>query len=418
MDSDSIWKIIIIIILIAFSAFFSAIEAAFDSLNKSNIKNLAFDGNRKAVLVSKLVEDFDRLLYTLLIFKYVLNISAVVLATFLFTTLCKTPARGAAIAVAAVTVALILFGEILPKSIAKNRPDKLALDNARFINALFIILTPLSWLFFLWKTLISHVYKFESDRGITEEELINIVEEAESEGGINAEESELIRSAIEFGDLEANDIITPRVDVVAIELGSTREEIAKVFSESEYSRLPVYDDSIDNILGLINIIDFYNPENMSKPIRDLLSPTVFVFPTMKISKILAVLRKAKSHLAVVTDEFGGTEGIITMEDVLEELVGEIWDEHDEVVEEFEKTGENEYRILCSANIDKMFELFKINRHTDLPTVGGWVIEELGKIPAVGDEFTYENLHVQVTKTDPRRVLEIKVTVIETLDDEE
>ncbi|MBQ9980573.1 MAG: HlyC/CorC family transporter [Oscillospiraceae bacterium] len=418
MDSDSIRQIIIIIILICLSAFFSATETSFSSMNKARIKTMAQEGNRRAALALKMADNFDRFLSTTLIGNNIVNICASTIATVFFIKICANASKGTTVATIVMTAALLIFGEISPKSIAKDRPEKFAMAVAPVVNVLMIILTPINWLFFLWKKLLSKIFKSEGDRGITEEELITIVEEAESEGGIDAEESELIRSAIEFGDLEAKDILTPRVDVVAVRMGSSRDEIEEIFSESEYSRLPVYDENIDNIIGLINQKDFYNPENEDKSVSELVSPAVFVVPSMKISKILAILKKSKSHMAVVTDEFGGTEGIVTMEDILEELVGEIWDEHDEIIEEFEKLGENEYRILCSANIDKMFELFELNIEVEAPTVGGWVIEELGKIPKVGDEFTYENLYVRVTKSDPRRVLEVKVSLLDEQKDDD
>ena len=262
-----------------------------------------------------------------------------------------------------------------------------------------------------WKKLLSKIFKFKSKRGITEEELLTIVDEAHNDGGINEEESDLIKSAIEFNDLEVKDIYTPRVDIIAVEKSESKANVAKIFADSGFSRLPVYIDSIDNIVGVINQKDFYNYAfNTDRTIESIIKPIVFIVQSMKISELLTMLQQTKSHIAVIIDEFGGTVGIVNMEDILEELVGDIWDEHDEIIQEFTKISDNEYKVLCSADLDDMFEMLGINNKCDISTVSGWVIQQFGRIPDVGDNFEYDNLLVTVTKTDYKRVLEIKITV--------
>ena len=249
------------------------------------------------------------------------------------------------------------------------------------------------------------------DRGVTEEELLTMVEEAQNDGEIDSHESELIRNAIEFNDIEVIDIHTNRVDVVAVDVESENDEVDKLFRESGYSRLPVYRDSVDNIIGILNQKDFNNAVNDKLSIEQVMNEPVFVIPSMKISQLLTLLQKQKSHMAVIIDEYGGTVGIVTLEDILEELVGEIWDEHDEVIESIEQISDNKYKVLCSSDLDNMFERFGIDCDLDISTVGGWIIETFERIPEVGESFDFQNLHVTVAKRDTRHVLEITVEII-------
>lgn len=409
MDSDSITQILFIAVLIMMSAYFSASETAFFSMNKIRIKNMAADGNKRAALVLKLAEDYDKLLSSILIGNNIVNIGASAIATVLFIKWFAD--NGPSVSTAVMTVLVLLFGEITPKSIAKNSPESFALFTAPVLNAINIVLTPINFIFILWQKLIGKIIKPAEDRGVTEEELLTMVEEAQNDGEIDVHESELIRNAIEFNDIEVMDIHTNRVDVVAVDVESEMNEVNEVFHESGYSRLPVYKDSVDNIIGIINQKDFNNALEQGKKLTDVMAEPVFVIPSMKISQLLTLLQKKKSHMAVIIDEYGGTVGIVTLEDILEELVGEIWDEHDEVIENFEKIGENKYRVLCSADLDDMFEHFGIEREMDIPTVSGWVIETFEHIPDVGESFDYENLHVTVTKCDSRHVLEITVEIM-------
>lgn len=417
MDSGSITQIIVLLVLILFSAYFSATETAFSACNRIRIKNMAADGNKKAALVQKLSERFDNVLSTILIGNNLVNILATVIATSFFIKVCRGDETvGSAVSTAVVTVAVLIFGEITPKSIAKDSPERFAMFSAPFLHFLMIVLAPLNLIFSGWKKLVSLVFKPKNDVNDTEAELLTMVEEAETEGDMEAGEVELIRNAIEFNDIEVGDILQPRVDVVAIDCEDEWDEIDKVFRESGYSRLPVYRDTIDNIIGVVNQKDFYMAREHN--LRAITKPMDYVVPSMKISELMVKLQKSKAHMAAVADEYGGTAGIITLEDVIEELVGEIWDEHDEIVEEFKQINKDEHRILCSANLDDMFEYLDIEADVDIPTVSGWVVEELKHMPVPGDTFEYENLSVRVTKCDPRHVLEIVIKVNEKTEDEE
>lgn len=400
----------IMIALVVMSAYFSATETAFSSLSRSRIKILMEHGNRKAALVHKLSENYDKLLSTILVGNNIVNIALSSMATVFFIQYLGN-ASGPTISTVVVTIVVLIFGEITPKSLAKETPERFAMFSAPILQVFLAILTPINYIFSLWRKFMSRVVKVKDDRRVTDEELLTIVAEAEQEGGIDSEESELIRSAIEFNDQEAVDILTPRVNVVAVENTVSAEELETVFRESGLTRLPVYEDSIDNVLGIVNLKDFYAcPRDAGFHVTDIMTEPVYISETMKIGALLKFLQKTKAHFAIVADEFGGMVGIITMEDILEELVGEIWDEHDEVVEEFVKLDDNKYRVLCSADLDKLFTFFSLDCEADSVTVSGWVMEELGRIPDEGDTFTYQNLTVEVTKTDHHRVLEITVTV--------
>lgn len=421
VESDSFIQIIVLGLLIMGSAYFSASETAFSSMNKIRMKNMVSDGNRKAKLALKLADDYDRLIAGILIGNNIVNIAASSLATVLFVQ--HFGEAGPTISTIVMTILVLIFGEISPKSIAKDSPEKFAMFSAPLMRVIIIILRPINFLFVLWKKLLSKIFKSSEDRGITEEELITMVEEAQNDGELESHESELIKNAIEFNDIEVIDIHTSRVDVVAIDVEYDKAKIAKVFRESGYSRLPVYRDTIDNIVGVLNQKDFNKVVDSGRPVKDVITEPVFVIPSMKISELLPELQKKKSHLAIIIDEYGGTVGIVTLEDILEELVGEIWDEHDEIVENFRKTGENEYVILCSADLEDMFDYLEIEEEEDtedVQTVGGWVMDTVGKIPEVNDTFEYKNMTVTVTKCDSRHVLEIKVHIepIEETEDEE
>ena len=281
---------------------------------------------------------------------------------------------------------------------------------APFIRALMVLLKPFIWMFAQWKKLLVKLFNKPSDeRGITDEELMTIVEEAEQEGGIDADESTLIRSAIGFMDLETSDIYTPRVDIESIPLDATKEEIAKMFLDTGFSRLPVYEEDIDHIIGIINQKDFHNfIYHTDRPLKDIIRPVLFITPTMKIGVLLKKLQDSKTHIAIILDEFGGTEGLVTIEDIIEELVGDIWDEHDRVIKEIEKISDREYLMSGSANIDKVFELLDIEKAVDVNTLSGWIMEELGQIPKEGDSFVSDGVKVVVLKMDDHRVDKVKV----------
>ncbi len=405
MDSD-ISLIIFIALLILGSAYFSATETAFSSLNRIKLKNMAQSGNKRAEKTLVLCERYDKLLTSVLIGNNIVNILSSSIATALFV---KYFTQGVALSTLVMTVIVLIFGEICPKSIAKEAPESFAMFSAPIISALMWIMTPLC-AFFTWiKNIIASLFKLDGENSITDDEILTMVEEATEDGSIDEEEGDLIRNAIEFYELEVSDILTPRIDVVGVDLTDSTEDIKKAFEETGYSRLPVYRDTIDNIIGVLNHKDFaQHTISAGLPLSDTIKQVDFVMPSMQVSALLSLLQKHKSHIAVVVDEYGGTEGIVTLEDILEELVGEIWDEHDLVKEEFERFSDTCYRVRAKANCEKLFELFDIDAQTGSTTVGGWVMQELGKIPTQGDKFTFQNLEVTVTRTAENRVLEIMV----------
>ena len=418
MDPQSIAMIAAMFLMVAFSAYFSATETAFTSLNRIRMKSRADAGDRRAARTLALAEDYDRLLSSILIGNNIVNISASTLGTVLFTKHVGT-AYGPAVSTIVLTVIILIFGEISPKSLAKEQPEAFAMFSAPILRLLMLVLSPLNFLFAQWKRLLSLIFRSSSDSGITEEELITMVDQAETEGGLDQDESELIRSAIEFSDLEVDEILTPRVDIVAVEDTDTMDEIAKAFAESGYSRLPVYHEDIDNIVGVIHEKDFHAARYHGQDdVSAIVSTVLYTTANTKISDLLRILQKAKAHMVIVVDEYGGTEGLCTLEDIVEELVGEIWDEHDEVIEEFKKEADGSYLISCNANLTDLYDLFSIKGESDSTTVSGWVMEEVGRVPEEGDHFVYDNLDVTVTKVDHRRVLEIRVVVLDQSPDEE
>lgn len=410
MDSDSIGQILFISMLILMSAYFSASETAFFSMNKIRMKNIASNGNKRAELVLKLAENYDKLLSSILIGNNIVNIASSSIATVLFVRWLGN--TGVSVSTAAMTVLVLVFGEITPKSLAKNMPERFALFSAPILRIINIILSPLNFVFLMWQKIVYKVIKPPKDKGITEEELLTMVEEAHNDGEIDSHESELIRNAIEFNDIEVMDIYTNRVDVVAVDVNTEHDEIERIFREHGYSRLPVYNDSIDNIIGILNQKDFSNAARDNCKIEKIMNTPVFIVPSMKISQLLTLLQKKKSHMAVIIDEYGGTVGIVTLEDILEELVGEIWDEHDEVIESIKKVGENKYKVLCSSALDNMLEMFNVENEFDTATVGGWVIKIFERIPELGESFDYKNLHITVSKRDNRHIIEITVQITE------
>lgn len=407
---DYISSLIIILICILLSMYFSATETAFNSVSRIRLKNKAENENSKrAALVLRLLEQYDRMLSAILIGNNIVNIACTSLTTLLFVSLLNDEHLGATVSTATVTLVLLIFGEISPKTIAKENAEKIAMLSAPLLNLLMIVLTPLTWVLSIWQRMLSIIFKSSGDSGITEQELLTIVDEAEQGGNIDADESELIRSAIEFNELEVRDIYTPRIDIEAISSGMGQDEVAKVFSESGYSRLPVYEDSIDNITGVVNLKDFYNMVILKKAgIAEIIKPVIFVPKSKKISDLRKELQEQQLHIAVVMDEFGCTVGIVTLEDILEELVGEIWDEHDEIVREISQTDENTWVVSGKANVEKVFEALDKDCDFEAMTISGWVMEILEKIPSEGDTFENEGLHVKVMKMYGKRIEQVEI----------
>jgi len=422
MESHIGYSIGIIGVFLILSAYFSATETAFTSINRIRMKNLANDGDKRAKKVLDLESNYDNLLSTILIGNNLVNIGMTAVATALFLEL--TPEYGATLSTIVVTVIVLIFGEISPKSLAKESPESFAMFSGPLIHAMMIVLTPINFIFRQWKKFLSKMFKVVDNRGITEDELLTIVEEAETEGTIEADQSELIQNAIEFNELEAWDVLTPRVDIKAIEIDSTKKEVAKMFMETGYSRLPVYEDDLDKILGVLNQKDFHNYISGSKKtISDYVKPVVYVAGSIKAADLLKKLQVNKTHIAIIVDEYGGTAGLVTMEDIIEELVGDIYDEHDEVEsQEITQLQDGSYRVLCSTNVEKMFDYFDEEVELDATTVNGWVVLQLDKLPKAGDTFQYEAgnklFEGRVISADERKAIEINLRVSEKPEEEQ
>lgn len=416
--------ITIMVFCVLMSAYFSATETAFSSLNRTRLKTLAEKENKKAILALKLSEDYDKLISTILVGNNIVNIALASIGTVLFVSIYNDQETGATVSTIVVTIAVLVFGEITPKSIAKDSPEKFAMFSAPVIRILIVALTPVNFIFTQWKKIVSRIFKAEENTGMSQEELLMLVEEISQDGSVDEEEGELIKNAIEFTELEAQDILTHRVDVEAVSLDTEKEKIALVFEQTRFSRLLVYENNIDNIIGVIHLKDFMTADGVvDKDIKEVMTAPVFIKRTEKINDLLKTLQRNKSHIAVVVDEYGGTLGIVTMEDILEELVGEIWDEHDEVVEDFKKIGDALYRVDGSLNFADFSEYFDIeDEESESVSVGGWIMERMSKMAEAGDELEYEHLKINVSEVDAHRVTELIVEdrrlLEEQTDDEE
>ena len=397
-----------LVVLVALSAFFSASETAFSSLNQIRLKSRAEDGDTSAARVLAMSEKYDKLLSTILIGNNIVNIAAASIGTVLFTRLLD-PERGATVSTIVLTVVVLIFGEVTPKSLAKEMPETVATAVSPFLNLLLILFTPLTWLFTQWKRLLGHFIHSTEEDTITEGELMTMVSEAENDGELTDRESQLIRSAIEFDDVEVEEILTPRVDVIAVEDDLSLDEVADTFAESGYSRLPVYHGTIDNIIGVVHEKDFYLGRlRKDTTLEDLVKPTLYTTGSTQISQLLRTLREQHHHMAVVVDEYGGTEGIITLEDILEELVGEIWDEHDEEEVFLRKLGPDAYAVDAAMDFDDFAAYFHLKTDSEMVSVSGWVMEQFGRVPEAGDSFTFDGLRVEVTRVENHRIEEIHV----------
>lgn len=414
--------LVVMVILVVFSAFFSSAETAFSSLNRVKLKAMENDTNsNKIERALSLSSDYDMVLSTILIGNNIVNIASTSIATLFFTgILGDNSDLGATVSTIVMTIVVLIFGEITPKTIAKEKAESYAVIIAPVVKFFVFVFYPLNLVFRGWKRLLNKIFGLGKFYTVTEEELKTYVDEAHTGGEIDENESELIRSSIEFDDVYISDILTPRVDVEAVEKYWKLSDIEKIFKESRYSRLPVYIGDIDHIVGIIHYQDFEEIYKRGlKSLRTIIKPAPTVSPDAKISKVLRILQKSKTHLAVVVDEFGGTEGIVTLEDIIEELVGEIWDEHDEVQIDIEQIGDNEYLVDGSASIDKLFEYFDIpeNENSEVTTVNGWVMENTDKIPEIGDSFEYDRLWATVESVDGKRADKIKI-VYNNIEEEE
>ncbi|MCL2287241.1 MAG: hemolysin family protein [Firmicutes bacterium] len=409
MEFDII-AFIILFVLLALSTFFSACETAFTSLNRIRLKSIAEKGTGKTAEKAKqtldLYNDFDRLLSSLLVGNNVANLSAASLCAVLFVR--RFGDMGATLSTAVLTIVVIIFAEVSPKIIAKKSPEKIAISCTPFIRFIMFLLTPANHFFIWWKNILYRLFRPETEsQTITEAEIHSYVDEAQHEGAIGNDDRLLLHNALEFYDQQANDILTHRMDIIGIPKNATPEEIASIFLQSGRSRLPVYDGNIDNITGIVHMRDFFRyTMNKDRPLHSIISPAVFVANITSVSELIKILQREKSHMAIVSDEYGGTEGLVTMEDILEELVGEIWDESDNVEEQIVLLGNNSYRVLCTTHMDDLYEYFNLtHEHNHAPTVSVWIRNKLGKIPVEGDSFGYDDITVTVSKTNHRRAAE-------------
>lgn len=408
-DGSYTFMIAVLVVLVALSAFFSASETAYSSLNRIRLKSRADSGDEEAESILALANRYDNLLSTILIGNNIVNIGMSSLATVLFTA--WLGGYGPSVSTAVITVVVLIFGEITPKSLAKEMPERFAAFSAPVLNALITIFTPLNWLFALWKGFLSRHFHADESDVITDAELMTMVSEANNDGELTDRESELIRSAIEFDDVEVEEVLTPRVDVEAVADDISMEDLAEAFAENSYSRLPVYHETIDNIIGVVHEKDFFAAERKGTPTMDeLIAPTLYTTGSTPISALLRTLREQHHHMAVVVDEYGGTEGIVTLEDILEELVGEIWDEHDEVTEEFRPQADGSWLVSGSASVADLCEELSAPEDDEIDsiTVSGLVQEKTNRLPKVGDRFTFDRFDGIVTKAAHRRVLEVSL----------
>lgn len=404
---------IVIVILVLLSGFFSGTETAFSCANKLRLKNMVALGKKHAKAVYTFAEEkYDKLVTAILIGNNIVNLTASAIGTVVFgKLLIDSSLDSTTVSTVVMTVAVLIFGEITPKYLASIYPEKFCFFFYPLMQLFYWILTPISFIFGGYKKLLSKIFKLKSDDTVTDAELISLVKEAEEDGTLKEDESELVRSALEFDDLKVEDILVPRVDVVAVKYDSPMDEIMCTFRENTYSRLPVYKDKIDNIVGLIHERDFYNAYlNGEKDIASAIQNIVFTSEYTHISTLLKQLQKQKIHMAAVSDEYGGLVGIVTLEDILEELVGEIWDEHDEEEILYGKIAEDEYWVDGKCDLEEFFDLYGLETEEDdfeSNTVGGWVTEKYGGIPPVGEILRFKFLEIKVVKATKQKVLKIR-----------
>lgn len=397
------------------SALFSSMETAFSTVNKIRLKHQAANGSKKAERALKIAENFDKALTTILVGNNIVNILSSALGTVIFTELFG--AAGVAVATAVMTVLVLIFGEIMPKSFAKQHAESCALAFSGLLGAIMWLLTPISAIFAFLQKAMAKISKGENAPNFTEDELKYIINEIEDQGVLEEQESELVKSALEFDETTIEQILVPRVKVVAIERNDDPDEIMEIFIRDRYTRLPVYDKSIDNIIGLINEKDFFALKYRSdgKPINieDIIQKALYVSEMKLISEVLYEMQRTKIHMAIVKDQYGGTSGIVTMEDIIEELVGEIYDETDEVVHNVVEVAEHMYDVQADLSISDMLEELELPENlieTDSNTVGGWVMELFGRIPETGATETSGIFTVTILESDEQSVSKVGIKI--------
>ena len=405
--------LIIVVVSIFLSAFFSSIETAFSTVSTIRMKYLAERGDKKAQNVLKIVDNYDKALTAILIGNNIVNIGCSSVATVLCIRLFGDV--GAAVSTGIITLLVLTFGEIIPKCLAKKKADTFSLNTARILLVIMTILSPLVFLFIAIKSLALKLLTSDNTKpSVTEDELKVLIGTSEQEGVLEEQEKELVQSALDFDEKTVQEILTPRVDITAIDIAETPDEIRKVIIDERYSRIPVYKDDIDNIVGILHSRDYLEEllKTSAPKIEALIKPAYFVYKTKKLSYVLTELKKQKLHIAIVTDDYGGTLGLVTMEDLLEELVGDIWDEDEIETPSYQKINDATYLVSGDMTISDMLELLELREDyidSDSVSVGGWVMENLGDIPQTGDSFDYRNqLTFTVLETDGQRVEQIKI----------
>jgi len=400
--------------LLLLSAFFSSAETAYSSVNKIRLRNFADEGRRGSKRALAIAENFDKALSTILIGNNIVNIAAASISAAVATEIFGGNA-GLVISTVFMTILVLIFGEILPKSLAKEHAESYSLMIATVLYVLIKLLAPLNFFFVKLKVWVSSLFAKNSTMpSVTEEELKVMLDISEEEGVIDKEERDLIHRSMDFDDTLAGEVLTPRIDIVAIDIDQSVEEMKEIFFEERFSRIPVYQDSIDNIIGILTEKEFFTHliKYQTVDIKELIREPLFVVESMKISTLLPKLQKEKVHMAIVLDEFGGTSGIVTLEDVLEEIVGEIWDEQDEKFSTMQRISDSNYRFDAQFQLDDFFDLMEAaTPESSYHTIGGWVIENLGTVPSNGDSFYYENLKIIVEQVEERRVRKILVEVL-------
>ncbi len=423
---NGITPYLLIVLCLIFSAFFSGSEIAYTSVNKNRLRKQADEGNKKAKVAVYIADNFDKALSTILIGNNLVNIASSSISTMIAIDLIGEE-LGTTAATVVMTILLLIFGEISPKIIAKETNERFSLAVARILRVLMVVFAPVVWVTVSIVNIISKIWtkRLPEDSGMTEDELLTIIETVEDEGVIDESQSELLQSALEFSDIEVSEIIVPRVDMLAIGIDDDREEVIKTLIDARFSRIPVYRKNIDNIIGVLPVNSLLKQltggEEMN--IENLLVDVCFVHKAMKLPAVLDELKRRQTHLAIVTDEYGGTMGLVTMEDVLEQLVGDIWDESDEITSEIIPTGENTYEVSGDMNVYDLLDHIDVDDkdfESEYSTVGGWAIEMLGGIPAEGSSFAYKNFEVTIKEMADMRVVTVVVVVtpVEEEDEEE
>ncbi len=403
---------LIIVLCVILSAFFSAAETAFNSLNRVKLETQSEHGDKKAEEILKLLDQYDKMLSTILIGNNLVNIGATSVATVLLVEQFGEQ-LGSGLSTILTTIVLLVFGEISPKSIAKNNADAFARFSVSFVRVLVFIFTPLNFLFGLWQKLLQKLFRPASEETVTDEEILSYVKEAERGGEIDRQESGLIRNSIDFNETTAEDILTPRVDMEVLDINASNEEVANAFKETNFTRIPVYKDSIDNIRGIINQKDFYSKiYGTNHTIKEIIRPVIFMIPKKPIGELLRTFQKKKMHVAIILDEYGGTVGMVTLEDIIEELVGEIWDEQEEAVEDIRRIDPKAYVVRGTVKMEDLFDTihFKPKEEMESETVNGFLMDQLGHLPRERETVRLDHLKFTVLKTGDRRVKEARVDI--------